>query len=166
MQSNTSEIMKRLGLAVIGQALPKTSALCEIINDLRLGLLATVITGVLVSSLVLLGCLLFYQFLITEGLTNHAAIGLSAGVLLLLSIISGLLAEKYISRTQKAKKKLAPLTSDDTEANNVDSLFKAFIEGLCEEEAGSQKQPSNEYQKHNVPSPPNNMEKQTDDAHR
>lgn len=133
MQSSPSELVKRLGLAVIGQALPKTSALSEIIRDVRRGLLATVITGVLVSSFVLLGCLGFYQFLIAEGLSSHATIGLSAGLLLLLTIISGLVAEKYISKASQAKEKLTPFASEETGVEtSIESLFQAFVDGLID----------------------------------
>ncbi len=142
MQSSTPELMKRLGLAVIGHVLPKTSALSDIIRDVHRGLLAAVITGVLLSSLVLLGCLMFYQFLIAEGLSHHGAVGLSAGLLFLLTIISGLIAEKYTSKAKQAKKKLTPFTADKTEANtaSIESLLQAFIDGLCEEKDSVKKQ--------------------------
>jgi ABC-type transport system involved in multi-copper enzyme maturation permease subunit len=145
MEASTSTLLKRVGLAIIGQALPETSALEGMVKSVRRGLLATVVTGVLFGALLLLGCFGFYTLLISEGLSGTTAIVLSAGFLALMSIISGLIAEKHLSKVSKVKKKLSPLEGAAPEVN-IELLFSAFINGLCETDVAENTEPKEKQQ--------------------
>tara|TARA_B100001564_G_C20649203_1_gene675979 strand:- start:1112 stop:1624 length:513 start_codon:yes stop_codon:yes gene_type:complete len=135
MQPITFEWIKRIGLGAIGLILPKVSILSSIVRDVRRAMLATVMTGVLLSSCVLLGCLGLYQFLIAQGLSNLAAMSISGGLLLLMTIISGLVAEKYISKAKRIDDTLTPLDGKYAMSDiGIEPLFQAFIDGLFEEE--------------------------------
>jgi len=85
--------MKRIGLAVIGRALPEASALSSILQDVRRGLLATVVVGVLISAFILLLCFRLYQYLLAEGVSPHAALVIAASWTLLLAGIIGRIGE-------------------------------------------------------------------------
>lgn len=141
MQPGISDLIKRIGLAVVGQALPETSALNEIVRDVQRGLLATVITGVLASFLVLLGGFGFYRFLLSEGLSDLTALSLSAGLLFLLTVIGALISNKYISKASQAKEKLKPFSGSSLEKNTyLEPLFQAFLEGFLKKETSVEKQ--------------------------
>lgn len=131
METITSNLIKRIGLAAIGQALPETSALRGIMKHARHGLLATVIAGVLLAAFMLLGCFGFYYFLITEGLSTGAAIGLSAGFIFMLAVISGFIAEKHFSKVEEAKQRLTSFPQSHSD-NQLEKLLTSFLEGMLE----------------------------------
>lgn len=136
------ELLKRLALGVIGQALPKASALSGMVQHVRRGLLATVVTGVLFSALLLLGCFSFYQFLLQSNISQAVALSFSAVLLFLLTITSGLVAEKYISKAAQQKQKLEIFPENNLKsAVDLEHLFQAFVNGLYEKD---QPTPKNE----------------------
>lgn len=145
MQGSTSRLLKQLGLAAMGQMLPDASALSPILGDMRKGLLATVVTGVLIASFLLLGCFAFYRFLSESGFSESASLAISAVILLMLALISGLFADKYISRTKRAKQDLSisfidrhgntPNNEDTRAGIDLNGLVNAFIDGFAKEQS-------------------------------
>ncbi|MGB1540155.1 MAG: hypothetical protein ACPG80_04285 [Rickettsiales bacterium] len=134
-EASNLQLVKRLALAVVGQALPETSALATLMDDARKALLATVVTGVLLSALLLLAAFGLYLFLVEEGLAASTAVFLGAGMVLLLAIISGLIADRYTARTQRAKRKLGLFPPSDASKPSetrveLEPVIEAFLNGL------------------------------------
>jgi len=138
MDRQMQQLLKRFAMAMAGQALPETSALATVLKDAQRGMLATVVTGVLIASIVLLASFGFYLFLQAEAVGQGMAVGLTLGLLALLTIISGLLAGRYVSRTQRAKQKLGFFSKKhEPQTNEFEEIMNAFLQGLLHEEPSS-----------------------------
>jgi len=130
-----SQWIGRLALALLGQALPEPSSLAGIIKDLRRGLLALVVAGVLVSAFIILGCFGLYHALLAQGVTTGMAIGIGAGAIVLMAIIFGLIAEKHLGRVSRAKQKLELFPDASLPADlSFEVLLSAFMNGFHEPE--------------------------------
>lgn len=132
----TTEMMKRLGLAVLGYSLPETSTLRGLLQDARKGLLATVVMGVLIAAMLLLFCFGFYQFLLSEGVSVGISLSISLFILSLLTFIAGLMANKHVSRLEQTKEKLSPFEGEQsiTRLIDTDLLLKEFLAGFNQTE--------------------------------
>lgn len=127
-QSNS--LMKKLALAAVGQALPETSALTASLKATQRGLLLTVVTGVFVAALLLLALFGFYLFLRSEGVSSLTAICLLSGLLFLLTIITGLMAERHLNKATEVKKELDPFQGMGQLAAPVEEIVSAFVSGF------------------------------------
>ncbi len=128
----TTEMMKRLGLAVLGYSLPETSTLRDLLQDARKGLLATVVMGVLIAAMLLLFCFGFYSFLMSEGVSVGLSLTISLFVLSLLTFIAGLMANKHLARLEQTKEKLSPFEGEQsiTRLIDADLLLREFLAGF------------------------------------
>ena len=134
MTGQTKVLMKQLAIALMGQALPNTSVLSAIVDDLRKGIFAMIVAGTLVTALIVLCCFGFYTFLVMEGLSKMGAIGITALILLMVSIISFMQAQKYLARTSEAKNKLGFFPEEKDAAGTFEAVATSFIEGFLSEE--------------------------------
>lgn len=132
-------LIKRIGLAILGEILPETAMLSKIVHDIQRAFLATLITGIFIAAFFLLACFAFYSFLTAKGMTEGLAMGSTLGVLLILTLISGLIAKKYLSRIKKAKEKLTISSQKDAPAQ-VSAILSAFIDGLCQPDRPDRKE--------------------------
>ncbi|WP_417782259.1 hypothetical protein [Terasakiella pusilla] len=128
----TTEMMKRLGLAVLGYSLPETSTLRDLLQDARKGLLATVVMGVLIAAMLLLFCFGFYSFLMSEGVSVGLSLTISLFILSLLTFIAGLMANKHLARLEQTKEKLSPFEGEQsiTRLIDADLLLREFLAGF------------------------------------
>lgn len=150
--TQSTDLLKRVALAFLGQALPEKSALHETVKQTQKGLLATVVTGVLLASFLIFGCYGFYLYLISEGLSRHSAIILGALFLLMLTIISALIANNYLSGLQDTKEKLSPFSTNTLDESlsskssfqpSFEQLIQSFWDGFNEPQSKHPRQSSN-----------------------
>ncbi len=130
MGNRTPSLVKQLTLALVGQALPNPETLRSVLKDFRKGILALVITGVLTSAFILLACYGLYVFLVMNGLVPMAAIAISVGIILLLSLVFALNAERHMRRAERAKERLTPSLTDEGGQSPLEDLAYEFLSGL------------------------------------
>lgn len=125
--------MKRIALAFLGQALPEERQLQKNLHYAKRGLLATIVTGVLLSALLVFLCYGLYLFLKMQGVSPLISMGLGASFLLFLVIISGLVADRNFSKLENLKEDLSlfpqqqqPFSSDV----DISALLQSFWDGL------------------------------------
>ncbi|WP_417320055.1 hypothetical protein [Emcibacter sp.] len=149
MSAEVSELLKRLALAVLGQALPEASALDDIFRHTRKGFLFTIVTGVLISAGLLLACFGFYRFLVTQGLTMAVALSISLGLLILMAVIATLIADRAFRRVEETRRRIGffpkpnrTKESDRDKGGNSllagadlepQELLAAFLEGFLQD---------------------------------
>lgn len=133
MQESVPVTLKKLGLALLGQALPQASALSAMLGQLRRALMASVIAAVMLSVALLIGCYAFYIYLIAQGLGGDIALALTAGLVLLVALIGSLLADRHITRAAAMRQKLGLFTDDgrQDQADHLEAVVAGFVEGLC-----------------------------------
>lgn len=129
--AQSSTLIKRLALAAVGQALPEASALSATLRVAQKGLLATVVAGVLLAGLIIVGLFGFYLYLVAAGVTQLTAIGIITLILFMLTVISGLVAERYLTKLPEVKQELSPFRGSNGFDLPVQEMLSAFMEGIA-----------------------------------
>jgi len=129
MQKST--LIKQIGLALAGQILPDESALSGLASNIRKGLFATIVGGVLFAACVIAGVFGFYTFLIDEGISNIVATAICFSFLFLTSLLSMLFAKHYSRDVKNVKQKMSPSLGTNTDTILSD-IVSAFVDGLNE----------------------------------
>lgn len=129
--SSGSTMLKKLAFAAVGQALPDKACLTASLRSTQIGLVATVAFGVFVASFLLLGLFGFYLLLRAEGVSQLTSFGLITGLLFMLTIITGLIAERYISKaSDDVTEQMDPMTQVSDLAEPVEQIITAFLDGI------------------------------------
>ncbi|GJM03545.1 MAG: hypothetical protein DHS20C08_20460 [Rhodomicrobium sp.] len=129
--SSGSTMLKKLAFAAVGQALPDKASLTASLRATQIGLVATVAFGVFVASFLLLGLFGFYLLLRAEGVSQLTSFGLITGLLFMLTIITGLIAERYVSRaSEDVTEQMDPMAQVGHLAEPVEQIFSAFLDGI------------------------------------
>ncbi len=129
---DTSTLIKRLALTALGQALPPASVLSDAAHHAKLGVIGSVITGAMFSAFVLVGCFMFYNYMLTEGVETQLALAIIAGFTLLLGVIGVYAVNGQVSKAAKLKRKMTPVNRNSIGAE-AETLLHHFISGLCEQ---------------------------------
>ena len=135
MNQGSKSIMVQIGLALLTWILPSSSTLTSLVDNLRKGLLATIITGVLSSSIILLAIYSAHQFLLTSGVEPWVSLLVVFVTLAIVVLISGHIAKKHFHKTIKKSKNMSFF--DDSPKNhsnmNLEAVIAAFLEGYLQE---------------------------------
>jgi len=130
--ADTSVTIKRIAIALLGQALPENGALAEILKNLRNSFIAIVIAGILISSLILLSCFSFFKLLIVKGFSQWAAIGITGLIIMLIAVLSGLSAQRYARKAKEVRDNMGLFSKNKQLASYIEIAIKAFLEGAFE----------------------------------
>lgn len=134
MFKDQKSLLIQLGLAVFAWALPSSHVLANLINHFRKGLLATIIAGVLTSSILLFSVFALYKMLLSYGVDEWASLGITFLALTLLSLISGYIAKRHFVKTATKTKNMSLFNSELNQQPSLESLIASFADGFMEEE--------------------------------
>jgi hypothetical protein len=87
MKKETRSLLLQVAIAVLAWILPSLSTLTSLAENFRKGMLATIVAGVLLSSLILLGIFGGYKLLLFNGLSNISALFITLSVIGVFSIV-------------------------------------------------------------------------------
>lgn len=146
-------IIKRLALAAVGQALPEQSALTDALKATQKGLMATVVAGVLIAAFLLLGVFGFYLLLRSEGVSLITSIVLIGAVLFMLSAITVLIAERYLSKAGEVKEKIDPGDAVEQITEPIEQIVSAFINGIFSSPVRREMDYAERYTKNSISNP-------------
>lgn len=149
MQPSLTELAEKLGLAILGQALPGRPALRHVLRHTWMVIFLGVLSGVLAA--VFIAFMLFggYYVLVAEGLSSIAAFAVIACILLLTLGITSLLTMRCIDRFTAYKEDKSALSEEKraelspTEeltallATKGIELLEAFWDGIQQADAAS-----------------------------
>ena len=142
-KSEKSFFIERIIYAIIGQVLPKPSVLLAISKNIRKAMLATVVTGILIASLILLSCFGWYHFLLTQGVDKLPAITVTVVILVMLVIVAAVISEKYFNSLKSIKSELSLFSHDQEKIFEV--LYTQFVKGFCSHDEKREKTDEEEY---------------------
>ena len=134
MRSPSSNLMRQIGMALLGHALPEPRVLAVTMSHFRKGVFATIMSGVLACAVILMASLAFYQYLLAEGLAEHAALLLTAGALTLIAVIMGLLARGHMYHVAATREYFGIFPKKTTQSTGIEEVVAAFLDGLCVDE--------------------------------
>ena len=133
-----NNVSKRLALALLGQALPPSTALSGVGRAAQRGVMASVISGTMFSAFLMLSCFGFYRYLLNEVVSQDLAIALSGGLLLLMAVIASLIARGAVAKVADARESISLFPKTQKQATStLDDMFAAFLTGLCDAPAES-----------------------------
>ncbi len=123
--------LTRLGLAVLGQALPKASALEQHGKNAKSAITCTIISAMLFTSIIVFALYMIHTLLVNEGMSEVVSLLVPAVFGLLIAVIVGQRADKQISKIADAKSSLSLFASRDNSASSlVEDLASSFLEGV------------------------------------
>lgn len=94
--SSRTQLLRRFSLWLLGQALPETGALRQPARLAMIGVVVASAAGTLIALSVVAGLVAIYYYLIGEGLSEGASLGVVAGAGLMASAIAFLLARRQV----------------------------------------------------------------------
>lgn len=122
--------LTRLGLAVLGQALPKASALEAHARHAKSAVTYTIISAMLFTSIIVFGLYIVHTLLIAEGMSKIVALIVPAIFGLLIAIIMGQRADKNISRLSEIKTSLSLFPTKKGNPRFLEEVAVSFVQGL------------------------------------
>lgn len=125
-----TQLLKRLGITALGQALPEASVLEDGLSATRSLIITSIIAGILCAALTLMGGYGFYHWLIAEGLSPGASFGVTAGILALISLLCLKRANDAIQQMSSVRKNLRPFANVNSETGSMDSLITSIVSGF------------------------------------
>ena len=135
MNQGSKSLMVQIGLALLTWILPSSSTLTSLVNNLRKGLLATIITGVLSSSIILLAIYSAHQFLLKSGVEQWVSLLIVFVTLAIIVLISGKIAKNHFQKTVKKSKNICFFDNQSESHSNInlEAVIAAFLEGYLQE---------------------------------
>lgn len=139
MKKDEENLLKQILFLTFARILPKIPRFSSLINSTKKFLLCSAITGILLSSLILIVFLQFYQLLIILSFSKFNALNIIALGIFITFLISYYLAKRYFKKidiSENTDEKSIKKKTDDV----LSILATSFIEGFCNEKSKAEEQ--------------------------